>query len=87
MRSFHLKVDERYFNMLWRSLLAREKELMEIVAEHEDDEDSDEAIMAANDVVYVRMSKKSIEKLAREAGFPESAFSVDDTIVDLRELT
>lgn len=83
MRSMDLTIDERYFNLLWRSLHAREREMLGMIAA---DEDSDDAALLSNDVVYLRLCMRSLEAKAREAGFPEHVFSLSEEFIDLADL-
>lgn len=43
MRSFNLGVDEKYFNLLWRSINSRKKEIL--LKTFEEPEDSDDAAL------------------------------------------
>lgn len=84
MKSFNITVDEKYFNLLWRSLSERESEL-EINIE-QSDPDSDDAALMGNDLVYLRMCKKELEGNAKQANFSDGAFSLEDNYVDLSDL-
>ncbi|MBB3059724.1 hypothetical protein [Microbulbifer rhizosphaerae] len=83
MREFTQTIDEKLFNLLWRSLSEREAEISH---EIEADLDSDESALLGNDLVYLRLCMKDLEKKAKEARFSESAFSLDDGYIDLSEL-
>jgi hypothetical protein len=84
MRSFSFDIDEKYFNLLWRSIIARENELLSKLSK--EDEDSDEAALIGNDIVFLRLAKKDLQEKAEKAGFSGGAFSLDDGFVDLANL-
>jgi predicted transcriptional regulator len=75
LRTFALQVDEKVFNLLWRSIDARERELLAGLSQKP--EGSDEAALMGNDVVYLRLCKKDLGTQARAAKFSEGAFSLD----------
>jgi len=83
MKSFDINVDEKYFNLLWRSLSERESELE---ANIEQSDDADDAALMGNDLVYLRLCKKELEESAQKENFSEGAFSVDDDYVNLSDL-
>ena len=82
--SIFLRPDEKYFNFLWRSITCRENVLLAKISE--EPEDSDDAALLANDVVYLRLCKKSLEEKAKKAVFSEGVFSLEEKIVDLNDL-
>jgi len=84
MKSFDMNVDEKYFNLLWRSLLERESELEANI--EQSDANSDDAALMGNDLVYLRLCKKELEENAHKANFSEGAFSVEDDYVGLSDL-
>jgi hypothetical protein len=84
MKSFNISVDEKYFNMLWRSLSERESELESNIEQA--GPGSDEAALMGNDLVYVRMCMKDLEENAKQADFADSVFSLDDGYIDLADL-
>jgi hypothetical protein len=84
MRSFTLNIDEKYFNLLWRSITCRENFLLERISN--ESEDSDEAALLSNDLVYLRLCKKSLEEMAKTAVFSEGAFSLEEKFFDLSDL-
>jgi len=84
MKSFDINIDEKYFNLLWRSLSERETELEASIGQV--DSNADESALLGNELVYLRMCKKDLEENAREAGFSEGVFSLDDDFVDLTDL-
>jgi hypothetical protein len=84
MRSFTLQIDEKYFNLLWRSVVARENELLNKLSK--EDEESDEAALISNDIVYLRLTKKDLKEKAGKAGFSRGSFSLNDGFVDLADL-
>ena len=75
MRSFNIKIDEKYFNLLWRSIIARENELLDSLSQY--DEESDEAALISNDIVYLRLCKKDLQDKAHDSSFSKGAFSLD----------
>lgn len=85
MRSFTYEIDEKYFNLLWRSITCRENILLKKIAD--EPEDSDEAAMLGNDLVYLRLCKKSLEEKAKKAVFSEGSFSLKEEFIDLTDLT
>ena len=67
MRSFTAELSEASFNVLWRALHDREQKLQHVIESH--DEESDEAVVANNDIIYLRGVIESLQKRATEAGF------------------
>jgi hypothetical protein len=84
MRSFNIEIDEKYFNLLWRSIIARENELLDSLSQY--DEESDEAALIGNDIVYLRLCKKDLQDKAQKASFSNGAFSLGDGYMDLADL-
>jgi hypothetical protein len=84
MRSFELAIDEKLFNLLWRSLCARENELLAKISD--EPEDSDDAALLGNDLAYLRLCKKSLEEKARNTTFSDSVFSLEENFIDLSDL-
>jgi hypothetical protein len=84
MRSFTLEIDEKFFNLLWRSIIARENELIDSLSQ--EDEDSDEAALISNEIVYLRLCKKGLQDKAEKSSFSKGAFSLDDNFIDLANL-
>ena len=84
MRTFQLDIDEKFFNFLWRSITCRENELLSKISAEPDD--SDEAALLSNDVVYLRLCKKSLEESAKKAVFSNGAFSLEEKFIDLSDL-
>jgi hypothetical protein len=84
VRTLALEVNERLFNLLWRSIDARERELLVNLSQKP--EGSDEAALIGNDVVYLRLCKKDLEKRARAAAFSDGAFSLQDGDIDLAQM-
>lgn len=82
MKHFSLDVDEHLFNLLWRALAAREQELTDTMRAA----DETDAALVANDLVYLRLCKKDLEGRAREQGFSEGVFVLDDGYIDLTTL-
>lgn len=84
MRSFTLDIGEKYFNLLWRSITCRENALLAKISGAPDD--SDDAALLANDLVYLRLCKKSLEEKAKKAVFSKGAFSLEEKFIDLTDL-
>ncbi len=84
MRSFNITIDEKYFNLLWRSLSERESEL-ELNIENSEPE-SDDAALIGNELVYLRLCKKELKEEAKKEKFSEGAFSLEDKYIDLSDL-
>lgn len=84
MRSFTYEIDEKYFNLLWRSITCRENFILKKIAD--EPEDSDEAAMLGNDLVYLRLCKKSLEEKAKKSAFSEGSFSLEEEFIDLTDL-
>ncbi len=85
MKSISLAVDEHYFNLLWRSIVARENELLAKISDEPDD--SDEAALFGNDLIYLRLCKKDLEEKAKAAKFADSVFLLEDKFIDLLDMT
>lgn len=84
MRVFEITINEKYFNMLWRSISERENELESNI--NQADPNSDEAALIGNDLVYLRLCKKGLEERAKLSKFSEGVFSLDDNYIDLSDL-
>lgn len=82
MRKINIDISEQNFNLLWRALHALEQNLLQVVAENEDDLDGELAAFAGNDLVYLRLYKDELEKAARDALFSNSAFSLSDEVIE-----
>ncbi|RUT64694.1 hypothetical protein CKG00_16165 (plasmid) [Morganella morganii] len=75
MRVLELKIDRSTFNLLWKSLHAREEALLRRVEEY--GEDSDEGADALNDIMALRLYRKELWEDA-EPVFDANAFLTDD---------
>jgi len=84
MREFSTTLTETAFNAIWRSLAEREKILIARIESHH--EESDEAIVANNDLIYLRGVKESLERQAKDAGFGPECFDVSEEIIDLSKM-
>lgn len=84
MKEFHLKVDEKVFNLLWRSLADREAEVLSNIELA--GEDSDEAALLGNDLIFLRLTKKDLEEKASQARFSQGAFSLEEGHIDISDL-
>lgn len=84
MKSFTIDIDEKYFNLLWRSIALRENELLAKITGQP--EGSDEAALLGNDLVYLRLCKKDLEAKAKSATFSSGSFSQADEFMDLSDL-
>jgi hypothetical protein len=82
MRKINLDISEQNFNIIWRALHALEQNLLQVVAENEDDPDGELAAFAGNDLVYLRLYKDELEKAARDASFYNSAFNLSDEVIE-----
>ena len=81
MKHVQIKLDEKAFNLLWRSLHDRETAMLETIKN--EPTDSDRAVLFSNDVVYLRLYKADLERVARDANMPDSVYSLADDIIDL----
>jgi hypothetical protein len=84
MREVVINLSEVAFNVYWRSLCDREQKLLCIIESN--DEESDEAIVANNDIIYLRTVKESLEKQGKEADFRVEAFETSEEIIDLSKM-
>ncbi|WP_444957617.1 hypothetical protein [Microbulbifer sp. ZKSA002] len=75
MRELELKINRSTFILLWRSLHARENELLNIVEEF--GEESDEGCDALNDIIALRLYKDGLQEKAKDV-FDENAFLLTD---------
>lgn len=75
MRVLELKIDRSTFNLLWKSLHAREETLLRRVEEY--GEDSDEGADALNDIMALRLYRNELREDA-EPVFDANAFLTDD---------
>ncbi len=82
MRTLTLELTSQNFNLIWRSLAALEKNLLQIIADNEDDDDGEKAAFAGNDLVYLRLYKEELEKEAREIFKSENVFNVSDDVIE-----
>ncbi len=83
MRELTLTLNDPAFRLIWRALRDREERLLRIT--ERGDSSSDEAALASNDLVYLRMWRKSLEEKAR-AIFREEAFAISDETIDLSKI-
>ena len=79
-----LKLDPIAFNVYWRALHDREQKLQTIIDEH--DEESDEAIVTHNDIIYLRAVRDSLLREGKAAGFRNECFELSDEILDLSKM-
>ena len=82
MRSFDITIDEKLFNLLWRSISEREGELEHNI-EHSNE---DNAALIGNDLVYLRLCKKELKDKAESSNFTDGAFSLEEEYIDLSDL-
>lgn len=75
MKVLELKIDRSTFNLLWKSLHAREEALLRKVQKY--GEDSDEGADALNDIIALRLYKKELREEA-ESVFDTNAFITGD---------
>ncbi len=76
MESLNLSLDQGSFNLIWRSLHAREKELLSIVENFGDD--SDEGADALNDIVALRLYIDELKEQAEKVFSDKNAFILED---------
>ncbi|MET1255269.1 hypothetical protein [Aliikangiella maris] len=86
MREFNTDINEQHFNLIWHSLASREKELLKIISDNEDDDDSEVGPIASNDLMYLRLYQKSLREKAEKAAFDKGVFSLSDEIIDLADM-
>jgi len=84
MRSVDIHLSETAFNVFWRALHDREQKLQNIIDSH--DEESDEAVVANNDIIYLRATIKSFEQQGRQAGLRDESFELSEEILDLSQM-
>jgi len=84
MRKITLDLDEIEFNIFWRALSDRETKLLEIIEMN--DEESDEALAANNDIIHLRCIKDFLREKSTEAGFTEDVFQVGEETMDIANL-
>jgi len=75
MRELKLKLEQKHFNLIWKSLHARENDLLQRVKQFGDD--SEEGAFALNDLVYLRLYKKELQ-IDAEKIFYKNAFNISD---------
>ncbi|WP_221797610.1 hypothetical protein [Oceanobacter mangrovi] len=75
MSELDITLDTNSFNLIWKSLHAREQNLLRVMEEY--GEDSDEGADALNDLAYLRLYKEGLREKAEKAFHPNS-FIVDD---------
>lgn len=75
MRELNLNFNHDNFNLLWISLSARERELLNTIEEHGDD--SEEGALALNDLAYLRLYIAELKEKAEKV-FDESVFNTSD---------
>lgn len=76
MSKLQLELSADNFGLIWRALHAEEEKLQEII--NSNDEESDEAIDAANDMVYLRLYREELKGKA-ESIFGSSVFVLDNS--------
>ena len=84
MRELTIQLGETAFNVIWRSLHDREQKLQASIDNH--DEESDEAIVANNDIIYLRTLKESLQQQAEAANFQPDSFELSEATIDLLSL-
>lgn len=81
MRNFTLEVSEQNFNLIWRGLAAQEEKLLKVIEEHGDDDESELAAFASNDLIYLRLYKDQLQKAATDAAFSPKVFKLTDDVI------
>lgn len=75
-REIEITITENNFNLIWCALHDRETKLLRVIDKY--GEESDEAVHAANDLIYLRLYKDSLKSKAESVFWPDT-FTVDDT--------
>lgn len=83
-RKINIALSESEFNVFWRALHDREKTLQLTIDAHS--EESEQAVVANNDIIYLRAVKASFEKKGKDAGFRARCFDLSDEILDLSKM-
>ncbi|GAA6167305.1 hypothetical protein [Sessilibacter corallicola] len=76
MEYLNLPLNQSTFNLIWRSLHAREKELLSIVEKFGDE--SDEGADALNDIVALRLYIDELKEQAEKVFSDKNAFILED---------
>lgn len=76
MKFLNLPLNQSTFNLIWRSLHAREKELLSIVEKFGDE--SDEGADALNDIVALRLYTDELKEQAEKVFSDKNAFILED---------
>lgn len=84
MRKITIDLDETEFNVFWRSLTDRETKLLDIIEGN--DEESDEALAANNDIIHIRCIKDYLRDKGTKAGFGDEVFSTDEGTIDIANM-
>lgn len=82
MKSIHLEISEQNFTLLWRALHAQEERLLKVIEAHCEDEESELAAFAGNDLIYLRLYREEIRKAALNANFGTNVFSLSDEVIE-----
>lgn len=80
MENINLSLDQSSFNLIWRSLHAREKELLCIIEQFGDD--SDEGADALNDIVVLRLYIEDLKEQAETVFSDKNAFILEDIQIE-----
>lgn len=75
LRQLDISLQQKHFSLIWKSLHAREQELLTRVEKY--GEDSEEGGLALNDIAFLRLYRKELKKEAKEI-FNQNAFSLSD---------
>jgi hypothetical protein len=84
MRKITIDLDEIEFNVFWRSLTDRETKLLDVIEEN--DEESDEALAANNDIIHIRCIKDYMKAKGMTADFGDEVFSTDEGTIDIAKM-
>ncbi len=76
MKLLNLPLNQSTFNLIWRSLHAREKELLSIVEKFGDE--SDEGADALNDIVALRLYIDELKEQAEKVFSDKNTFTLED---------
>jgi hypothetical protein len=84
MRTISLELEQSEFNAFWRSLADRERHLLTVIEAN--DEESDTALAANDDIIQIRGLQQFLREKANAAGFGEEAFDTSEETIDIASL-
>jgi hypothetical protein len=74
-RELQLNLKAKHFSLIWMALHDREEKLLKIIEEN--GEDSDEAALAGNDIIFLRLYRKELKQRA-ETVFNSNVFDLSE---------